>query len=140
MHYPSLEVEIIKQGRTLRGVWTKQSIFYKRTHEGFFFSLSRRMERILVDETTGQRYMLDPEPQDVLDGILQYVPALHSHLWDYITVDGQMYSNNPSLIDWDLGVDEWQESIMDQWPFGNKLTEDEMLILEALGCLDLLES
>ena len=45
------------------------------------------MENVLTDTLTGQRYMLEPEPQDLLDGIIQYEPSLHGHLWDYITVN-----------------------------------------------------
>ena len=69
------------------------------------------MENVLVYEKTGQQYMLDPRPQDLQRGVIQYVPGLYSHLWDFVTVNGQRYSNNPELVDWDKGVEEWQESL-----------------------------
>ena len=51
-----------------------------------------------------------------------------------------MYSNNPELVDWDQGVDEWNESVMGQWPFGAPLSEEQRVTQEALDCLDYLDS
>ena len=73
-------------------------------------------------------------------GIVQYVPELHAHLWDYILCNGQLYSNHPDLVDWDQGVEEWKESIMGQWPFGTQLSTDQKLIKEALDYLVSLDS
>ena len=72
------------------------------------------MEKILTGSETGQQFMLHPGPQELQEGVVQFVPELHAHLWSYITVDGQVYSNNPELVDWDQGVDESKESVMGQ--------------------------
>ena len=71
-----------------------------------------RMNNILTDDKTGQQYMLSSSSQELERGIIQYVPELHAHLWNYIMVDGQLYSIHPDLIDWDQGVEEWKEDIM----------------------------
>ena len=65
-----------------------------------------RMNNILTDIETGNQYMIQPSVQELEDGIIQYVPELHAHLWDYILCDGQLYSNHPDLVDWDQGVEE----------------------------------
>ena len=97
------------------------------------------MNNILTDDETGHQYILKPSVQELESGIIQYVPELHAHLWDYILVNGQPYSNHPDLIDWDQGVEEWKEDLMGQWPFGTQLSADQKLINEALDCLDSLE-
>ena len=99
-----------------------------------------RMNNILTDVETGNQYMIQPSVQELEDGIIQYVPELHAHLWDYIMGDGQLYSNNPDLVDWDQGMEEWKESVMGQWPFGIQLSVEQKLINEALDCLDSLDS
>ena len=99
-----------------------------------------RMNNILTDVETGNQYMIQPSVQELEDGIIQYVPELHAHLWDYVMCDGQLYSNHPDLVDWDQGVEEWKESVMGQWPFGIQLSVEQKLINEALDCLDSLES
>ena len=71
---------------------------------------------------------------------MQYIPELHAHLWNFIMVDGQLYSIHPDLIDWDQGVEEWKEDIMGRWPFGIQPTADQRLLEEALDCLGLLDS
>ena len=105
-----------------------------------FSSYICRMDNILIDVETGHQYMLQPSVQELESGIIQYVPELHAHLWDYILCNGQLYSNHPDLIDWDQGVEEWKESIMCQWPFGIQLSADQKLINEALDYLDSLDS
>ena len=57
-----------------------------------------------------------------------------------VTVDGQVYSNNPELVDWGQGVDEWKESVMGQWPFRAPPSEEQRVTQEALDCLDCLDS
>ena len=89
---------------------------------------------------TGHQYMIQPSVQELENGIIQYVPELHAHLWDYILCNGQLYSNHPDLVDWDQGVEEGKESIMGQWPFGTQLSIDQKLINEALDYLDSLDS
>ena len=84
--------------------------------------------------------MLQPDPQDLERGVLAYDPALHGHLWTYATVEGRRYTNIPELVNWDLDADEWNESVMGQWPFGNPLPEKQSILREAVNCLDLLDS
>ena len=98
------------------------------------------MNNILIDDKTGQQYMLHPSAQELEEGVMQFVPELHAHLWDYIWLDGQLYSIRPDLIDWDQGVEEWKKDFMGQWPFGIQLTADQRLLEEALNCLNLLDS
>ena len=98
------------------------------------------MEKILTDSETGQQFMLHPGPQELQRGVVQFVPEIHAHLWSYITVDGQVYSNNPELLDWDQGVDEWKESVMGHWPFEFPPSEEQRVTQEALDCLDFLDS
>ena len=99
-----------------------------------------RMNKILSNSITGRHYMLQPGPQELERGILKYDPDLHVHLWTYVTVEGQIYTNNPELVDWDSGIDEWKEEVMGQWPFGNPPSEDQRILREALDCLDFLDS
>ena len=73
-----------------------------------------RMNNILTDVETGRQYMLQPSVEEIEDGIIQFVPELHAHLWDYVMYDGQLYSNHQDLVDWDQGVEEWKESVMGQ--------------------------
>ena len=107
--------------------------------EAFSFYICR-MNNILTDVKTGHQYMIQPSVQELENGIIQYVPELHADLWDYILCNGQLYSNHLDLVDWDQGVEEWKESIMDQWPFGTQLSIDQKLINEALDYLDSLDS
>ena len=107
--------------------------------EAFHF-YTCRMNNICIDDETGHQYMLQPSVQELESGMIQCVPELHAHLWDYILVNGQLYSNHPDLIDWNQGVEEWKEDIMGQWPFGTQLPADQKLINEALDCLDPLDS
>ena len=92
-------------------------------NENFSFYNSR-MDKILTDSVTGKQYMLQPGPEELQRGVMKYDPVLHAHLWSYVTVEGQVYTNSPELVDWDLSVDEWKEEIMGQWPFGNPQPED----------------
>ena len=72
--------------------------------------------------------MLQPGPQELERGVLKYDPGLHAHLWTYVMVEGKVYTNNPELVDWDSGVDEWKEEVMGQWPFGNPQPEDQRIM------------
>ena len=98
------------------------------------------MDKVLTDSVTGQQYMLHPGPEKLQKGIVEYVPVLHAHLWSYVTVNGQVITRDPELIDWDANVDEWKEDVMGQWPFGNHPSENQRVIQEALDCLDYLDS
>ena len=91
------------------------------------------MNNILIDDETGQLAKLHPSVQELESGIIQYVRELHAHLWNYILVNGHLYSIHPDLIDWDQGVEELKEDIIGQWPFGIQLTADQRLLEEALN-------
>ena len=86
------------------------------------------MNNVLTDVETGKQYMLQPSVGEIEDGIIQFVPELHAHLWDYVMYDGQLYSYHPGMVDWDQGVEEWKESVMGQWPFGLQLSVEQKLI------------
>ena len=40
-------------------------------------------------------------------------------------IEGTTYAINGCFIDWEEEVKEWDVSLMGQWPFGNRLTEEE---------------
>ena len=83
--------------------------------------------------------MQQPSPQDLAEGIVQFVPELHNDLLRYIEYEGQVYAINPVYIDWDSDIEEWNPNSMQRWPFGVQPTEEEKLIEEVLGCLELLD-
>ena len=64
------------------------------------------MDKVLTESVTGQQYMLHPGPEELQKGVLEYVPALHAHLWSYVTVNIQVFTRDPELIDWDANVNE----------------------------------
>ena len=78
--------------------------------------------------------MLHPSPEEIAEGMVQYISALHGDLWEYIRFEGQLYTNNPALIDWDSEIEQWDAPQMGQWPFGNFPTEEEQIEAEALEC------
>ena len=94
----------------------------------------------MTDETTGLQYKLAPGPQDLAERIIPYVPALHAHLWTYVTLHGVTYTNQSNLEDWDGNICVWNEDVMDQWLFGNPLPEEEVLKREIFVCLEDLDS
>ena len=98
------------------------------------------MDKVLTDSVTGQQYMLHPGSEELQKGIVEYVPALHTHLWNYVTVDGQVFTNDQEIMYWDANVDEWKEDGMGQWSFGNPPSENQRITQEALDCLDYLDS
>ena len=94
----------------------------------------------MTDEATGLQYKLTPGPQDLVGGIIPYVPELHAHLWTYFTLLGVTYTNQSNLEDWDENICVWDEDVMGQWPFGNPLPEEEVLKREVFVCLEDLDS
>ena len=94
------------------------------------------MNYVMTDEATGLQYKLAPRPQDLVKGIIPYVPELHAHLWTYVTLHGITYTNQSNLEDWDENICVWNEDVMGQWPFWNPLPEEEMLKREILVCLE----
>ena len=97
------------------------------------------VDGVLTNLETGLRYMLDPSPQDVKQGILQYYPEIHGTEWAYLKLEGKMYAINPAYIDWDDEIEEWNSNEMGRWPFGNHLSEEEQIIEDALDILFRLE-
>ena len=86
------------------------------------------------------QYKLAPVPQDLVEGIIPYVPELHAHLWTYVILHGITYTNQSDLEDWDKNICVWNEAVMGQWPFGNPLPEEEVLKREVLVCFEDLDS
>ena len=62
------------------------------------------MNYVMTDEATGLQYKLAPGPQDLVEGIIPYVPELHAHLWTYVTLHGITYTNQSNLEDWDENI------------------------------------
>ena len=95
---------------------------------------------VLQDVATGQLYKLHPTEEEIQRGIWEYHPEANGGRWHYIIVEGTTYAINGCYIDWDGDVQEWSPNEMGQWPFGNRLTEEEVLIREVedvlfgLGC------
>ena len=80
---------------------------------------------ILHDTAAGLSYKLQPSPEEIEEGIVQYIPELHGDLWEYLWYEGQLYTNNPALDDWDSDLVLWDASVMGQWPFQYFPTEEE---------------
>ena len=76
---------------------------------------------ILVDDTRGLRYKLNPTEEELKEGILQYDPIKDANLWSYVTINSITYTKHPHLVDWDKDVQEWDIPNMGQWPFGNPM-------------------
>ena len=72
-------------------------------------------------------------------GIWEYNAEADGGRWHYIIVEGITYAINGCYIDWDGDVQEWSQNEMGQWPFGNRLTEEEVLIREVEDVLFSLE-
>ena len=72
------------------------------------------MNCVMTDEATGLQYKLAPGPQDLVEGIIPYVPEFHAHLWTYVTLHGITYTNQSNLEDWDENICVWNEVVMGQ--------------------------
>ena len=70
--------------------------------EAFSFFICR-MDNILTDVETGHQYMIQPSVQELESGIIQYVPELHAHLWDYFCA---MVSSTLITQIWLIGIRE----------------------------------
>ena len=62
---------------------------------------------ILVDDTTGLRYKLNPAEEELKESIIQYAPIKDANLWSYVTINSITYTKCPHLVDWDEDVQEW---------------------------------
>ena len=94
----------------------------------------------MTDEATGLQYKLASGPQDLVEGIIPYVPELNGRLWTYVTLHSITCTNQSNLEDWDENIGVWNEAVMGQWPFGNPLQEEEVLKRELFVCLEDLDS
>ena len=94
---------------------------------------------VLQDVATGQLFMLHPTEEEMQRGIWEYNAEADGGRWHYIIVEGITYAINVCYIDWDGDVQEWSQSEMGQWPFGNRLTEEEVFMREVEDVLFSLE-
>ena len=100
-----------------------------------FFSPSRMSQpkftailrgEVLQDVATGQLFKLHPSEEELQRGIWEYNSEADGHRWNFVIIEGTTYAINGCFVDWEEeGVKEWDVSLMDQWPFGNRLTEEE---------------
>ena len=96
---------------------------------------------VLKDVATGQQYKLHPSAQDLQEGIWQYHPQADGGNWNYVIRDGITYAVNELFIDWDDNdMSVWNPNEMGQWPFGNQLSEDEVLLKDIDDVLFYLDS
>ena len=96
---------------------------------------------VLRDVATGQQYMLHPSDQDLQAGIWQYHPQADGGNWNYVIKAGTTYAVNELFVDWDnTDIPVWNPHEMGQWPFGNQLTDEEVLLEEVDDVLFYLDS
>ena len=95
--------------------------------------------QVLTDLTTGQRYMLAPSEEEMQQGIWQYDAQADAAAFNYIVVEGVTYAFNGIWVDWDEDILEWDTPTMGEWPFGNRLSEEEEYMREVNEVLERLE-
>ena len=87
---------------------------------------------VLQDVATGQLYKLQPSDEELQKGVWEYSPEADGHRWNFVVIEGTTYAINGCYINWeDDEVKEWEVSLMGQWPFGNRLTEEEEFAREV---------
>ena len=86
---------------------------------------------VLQDMATGQKFMLHPTDADRQKGIWEYNEEADGHRWHYIVVNEVTYALNGCYLDWEEEMEEWCQETMGQWPFGNRLSEEELFIREV---------
>ena len=106
-----------------------------------FFSPSRMSQpkhtailrgEVLQDVATGQLYKLHPSEEELQRGVWEYSAEADGHRWNFVVIEGTTYAINDCYINWeDEEVREWDVSLMGQWPFGNRLTEEEEFAREV---------
>ena len=84
--------------------------------------------------------MVQPSLQDIQDGVILFDPSQHSQLWAYVIIDGNTFTNQPDLVDWDLNIMEWDEHSMGVWPFGTPIPNEVKELRGALAGLEELDS
>ena len=85
---------------------------------------------VLQDMATGQKYMLHPTDADRQKEIWEYNEEADGHRWHYIIVNEVTYAL-PCYLDWEEEMEEWCQETMGQWPFGNRLSEEELFMKEV---------
>ena len=91
-------------------------------------------------EATGLVYMVQPSLQDIQEGVVLFDPSQHSQLWAYVIIDGNTFTNQPDLVDWDLNIMEWDENSMGVWPFGTPIPDEVKELRGSLASLEELDS
>ena len=95
---------------------------------------------VLKDVATGQLFMLHPTEEEMQRGVWEYNAKADGGRWYYIVVEGVTYAINGCYLDWEGDIEEWSQDEMGQWPFGNRLTEEEVFNREVEDVLFSLES
>ena len=95
---------------------------------------------VLQDMATGQLFKLNPTDEERQRGVWEYNAEADGGRWHYIIVEGVTYAINGCFLDWEGDMEEWCQNEMGQWPFGNKLTEEEVFDREVEDVLFGLES
>ena len=95
---------------------------------------------VLRDVATGQQYKLHPTEEDLQNGIWEYHPQADGARWHYVIREGVKYAVNGCFLDWDGDMVEWCPVEMGEWPFGNRLSDEEVLVNEVEDVLFSLES
>ena len=60
----------------------------------------------------------------------------HAQLWAYVTTGGNIFTNQPDLVDWNLDIMEWDEHSMGVWPFGTPIPDEVKELRGALASLE----
>ena len=85
---------------------------------------------VLQDLATGQEYMLHPTMAERDRGIWEYNEEADGHKWHYIII-GEVTYALPWYLDWEEEIVEWCQETMGQWPFGNRLSDEELVHREV---------
>ena len=94
---------------------------------------------VLQDVATGQLFKLHPTKEEIQRGIWEYNSEADGVRWHYVVLEGITYAINECYVDWDQEVEVWSPNEMGQWPFGNRLSEEELFLRELDDVLFLLE-
>ena len=94
---------------------------------------------VLQDVATGQLFKLHPTKEEIQRGIWEYNSEADGARWHYVVLEGITYAMNGFYVDWDQEVEEWNPNEMGQWPFGIRLSEEELFLREVDDVLFLLE-
>ena len=86
---------------------------------------------VLQDVATGQLFKLHPTEEEMQRGIWEYNAEADGGRWHYIIAEGITYAINGCYLDWEGDIQEWSQNEMGQWPFGNRLTEEEVFNREV---------